>query len=61
MKFGQFMSYYKNKNKNKQKKKFLKIFAKTSNWKLVPGLLVFAKNLAQPLLENEIFEVSYLH
>ena len=25
----------------------------------VPGPFVFTKNLAQPLLENEIFEASY--
>ena len=34
---------------------------KTQTWKLVPGPFVFAKTLAQPLLENEIFEGSYLY
>ena len=29
--------------------------------KLVPGSFVLAKNLAQPLLENETFEASYLY
>ena len=53
MKFGQFTSYYK-------KKKIIKFFAKTSTWKLVAGLSVFARNWAQLLLENEVFEVRYL-
>ena len=35
--------------------------AKTAAWKLVPGLFVFAKNYTQFLLENEIFEASYLY
>ena len=38
-----------------------KKFTNTAAWKLVPGLFVFAKNLAQPLLENEIFEAIYLY
>ena len=38
-----------------------KNFTNTAAWKLVPGLFVFAKNLAQPLLENEIFEAIYLY
>ena len=37
-----------------------KSFAEYVTWKLVPGPFVFAKNWAQPLLENEIFEASYL-
>ena len=51
MKFDQFMSYYKRKT-------FVKKFYKISQ---VPGPFVFIKNLAQPLLENEIFEASYLY
>ena len=51
MKFDQFISYYKRKN-------FIK---KIATWKLVPGPFMFAKNEAQTLLENEIFEASYLH
>ena len=31
---------------------------KSASWKLVPSPFVFAENLAQPLLENEIFEKS---
>ena len=54
MKFGQFMSYYK-------RKKLSKHFAKTATWKLVPGPFVFTKDKAKPLLENEIYEASYLH
>ena len=38
-----------------------KIFANTATWQLVPGPFVFAKNKAKHLLENEIFEASYLH
>ena len=34
---------------------------KTAAWKLVQGSFVFTKNYAQPLLENEIFEASYLN
>ena len=34
---------------------------KTATWKLVPGPFVFAKNQAQLLLKNEIFETSYLY
>ena len=49
MKFGQFMSYCKRKNSTK-----------TAISK-VPGPFVFTENLAQPLLENEIFEASYLY
>ena len=37
-----------------------KIYSKTAISK-VPGPFVFTKNLAQPLLENEIFEASYLY
>ena len=50
MKFDQFMSYYK----KKIVQKFYKILQ-------VPGPFVFTKNLAQPPLENEIFEASYLY
>ena len=34
---------------------------KTVTWKLVPSPLVFVKNYAQPLFENEIFEAMYLN
>ena len=51
MKIDQFMSYYKRKN-------FVKKVYKIPQ---VPGPFVFTKNLAQPLLENEIFEASYLY
>ena len=34
---------------------------KTATGKLVSGPFVFAKNYAQPLLENEIFDASYLY
>ena len=54
MEFGQFMSYY-------QRKKLSKNFTKTATSKLVSSPFVFAKNYTQPLLENEIFERSYLH
>ena len=54
MKSGQFMSYYK------RKKKLSKNSTKTAISK-VPGPFVFTKNLAQLLLENEIFEASYLN
>ena len=33
---------------------------KTVAWKIVPGPFVFAKNLAQTLLENETFEAIHL-
>ena len=46
MKFGQFMWYCK-------RKKISKNSTKIATWKLVPGPFVFAKNEAQPLLENE--------
>ena len=52
MKFGQFISYCK-KTKKKKKKKNQKIVKKLP-------LFVFVKNLAQAVLENEIFEASYL-
>ena len=39
MKFGQFTSYYKKKYDRK-------------TWKPAPSPIVFAKNKAQPLLEN---------
>ena len=38
----------------------LKHSAKTATFKLFPDRFVFAKNQAQLLLENEIFETSYL-
>ena len=50
IKLGQFMSYYKRK----------KNFTETATWKLNWGPFVIAKNWAQPLLYNEIFEASYL-
>ena len=50
MKFGQFISYCK---KKKKKKNYQKIVQKLH-------LFVFVKNLAQAVLENEIFEASYL-
>ena len=52
MKFDQFTSYYEKKSKNS---------TKTVTWKLVTRPFVFAKNKAQPLLENETFEVSYFN
>ena len=55
MKFGQFRSHYK------KKKIHQKISAETATQKLVPGPFVFTKNEAQSLLENEIFEGSYLY
>ena len=54
MKISQFMSYNK-------RNKFILKFHKTASRKLVPGLFEFAKTYAQPLLENETFEASYLH
>ena len=54
MKFGQFIQYY-------NRKKNVKKIAKTATWKLVPGPFVFSKNEAQSLLDNEIFEASYLY
>ena len=50
MKFGQFISYYKRKLSKKS--------TETATWKLVPDPFLFAKNEAQPLVENEIFEAS---
>ena len=44
-----------------KRKKVAKFFAKTATWKLVPGPFVYAKNQGQPLLENEVFEGSYLY
>ena len=38
----------------------MKHSAETATFKLVPDRFVFAKNQAQLLLENEIFETSYL-
>ena len=55
MKFGQYMWHY-------NKKKKISIFiTKTAIWKLVLSPFVFAKNNAQTLLENEMFETSYLY
>ena len=54
MKLDQLMSYHKRKDLSKKS-------TKTAAWKLVPGPFEFAKNYAQPLLENEFFEASYLH
>ena len=53
MKSGQFMSYYK------RKKICQKILQELQSQKF-HALLCLQKNLAQPLLENEIFEASYL-
>ena len=36
-------------------------FIKAATWKLVPGPFAFAKNYAQPLLENDIFEATYFY
>ena len=47
------MSYYK-------KKKLSKNSTKTATWVLVPVPFVFAKNKAQHLLENDIFEATSL-
>ena len=33
---------------------------KTATWKLVPGLSVFVKNYAQPILESEFSEATYI-
>ena len=53
MKFGQPMSYYKRKNSIK---KFNK------NCEMETSSRPFCDSQeAQPLLENEIFEASYLH
>ena len=41
--------------------KFDQVMSSLQKKKLVPDPFVFAKNQAQPLLENEIFEVSYLN
>ena len=54
MKFDQFCHITK-------EEKLSKHFAKTATWKLVLGSFVLTKNEAQPLLENLIFEVSYLY
>ena len=43
-----------------KEKKLSKNSTKSAIWKRVPGPFMFAKNQAQPLLENEIFE-SYLY
>ena len=43
------------------KERFLsKNFTKSATWKVVPGPFVVTKNEALPLLENEIFDTSYL-
>ena len=53
MKFGQFMSYYKRKN-------FIKQFRKNCDLKTSSKPFCVCKELiAEPLLENEIFEESY--
>ena len=44
-----------------QRKKISEDSTKTVTWKLVPGPFEFAKNYAQPLLENETFQASYLY
>ena len=52
MKFGH---YHITKEKN-----YIKFFAKAATWKQVPDPFAFAKNWAQPLLKNEIFEATNL-
>ena len=43
------------------KKNFVsKTSIKTAAWQLVPDRFVFAKNKAQPLLENEVSEATYI-
>ena len=55
MKFGQFILYYKRKN-------FIKKFCKNGHLKTSSStFVVLLQNQPQPLLENEIFEASYLH
>ena len=54
MKFDKFMSYYKRKN-------FIIKCYKNFGLKTSPRSFVFAKFYAQPLLENGIFEASYLY
>ena len=49
------MSYSKRNNLVKKNS------TKTAARKLVPGTSEFAKNQAQPLLQNEIFEAIYLY
>ena len=39
-----------------KKKKYQNFFAKTATWELVPGLSMFAKNKAQPLLQNDFLK-----
>ena len=54
IKFGQFMSYYK-------RKCFLKILQKLRPGNYFEVFLCLQKNSAQPLLENEIFEMTCLY
>ena len=54
MKFGQFISNYNRKNLSKNS-------TKIATYKLVPGPFVIAKTSAELLLENEIFEASYIY
>ena len=54
MLLDQFILYYKENILSKNS-------TKTATWKFIAGPFVFAKNQAQPLLENEIFEASYLY
>ena len=44
-----------------EEKKLSKSYTKLVARKLVPGPFVFGKNEAEFLLENEIFEASYLY
>ena len=48
------MSYYKRGNLSKNS-------TETATWKLVPDLFAVAKNSAQTLIKNKIFEASYLY
>ena len=54
MKFGQFMSSCKIEN-------FIKKFYKNCVLNTSSGSFVFAKSEAQPVLENDFFEASFLY
>ena len=54
MKFSQFMLYYKRKN-------FIKKLSKNCGLKTSSRPFSVCKELKQLLLENEIFEASYLY
>ena len=44
-----------------KEKKLSKNSTETATWNVAPGLFKFAKNYAQPPLENETFEASHLY